>query len=141
MTTLGPRTRRVHEYFERCSTGTPDELASLFTEEAVVYDTNVRPVRGAQEIAAWWMKIRDRWEGARWVVDTSVEEGDAVAVEWTMTGRADGDPFTVRGSDHYTFRGDAIAEVRQYWSFDPEHPGSQLIGFPYADDPRFADGT
>jgi ketosteroid isomerase-like protein len=134
---MGPKTELVHRYFDRCTNGTPEELAELFTEDAVVYDRNVRPVRGADEIETWWSRIRQRWQGARWSVDTSVEEGDAVAVEWTMKGRTDGTPFTVRGSDHYAFRGDRISEVRQYWTFDPRDPGSELIGFPYADDPRF----
>lgn len=134
---MGSLTERVEDYFLRCSTGTSEELAAMFTEDAAVYDTNVRPVRGAQEIGTWWVQVRDRWGGARWFLDTAVEEGDAVAAEWTMLGRADDEPFTVRGSDHYTFRGEQIAEVRQYWTFDPQRPGSELRGFPYDDDPRF----
>jgi ketosteroid isomerase-like protein len=130
-------TDRVKDYFLRCSTGSPEEIAETFTEDAVVYDTNVRPVRGAREIGTWWVQIRDRWGWARWFLDTAVEQGDVVAVEWTMTGRSDDGPFTVRGSDHYTFRGEQIAEIRQYWTFDRDRPGTGLRDFPYDDDPRF----
>ncbi|CAN5614580.1 hypothetical protein BH24ACT15_BH24ACT15_17310 [soil metagenome] len=134
---MGSLTTHVHDYFARCSTGTADHLAAAFTQDAVVYDTNIRPIRGAQEIGAWWVKIREQWGGAQWFVDTAVEEGDAIAIEWTMVGQSDGEPFTVRGSDHYTFQGKQIAEIRQYWTFDKQRPGSELRGFPYRDDPRF----
>ena len=50
-----------------------------------------------------------------------------------MRGTHDGEPFTVRGSEHYRFAGELIAEIRQYWSFDREHPGSELIDYPYRD--------
>ncbi len=134
---MGDRTRLVHEYFERCSNADAAGIAAAFAEDAVVYDTNVRPVHGAEAIGAWWVRIREQWGGARWYVDTTVEEGDHVAVEWTMTGESDAGPFTVRGSDHYDFDGDAITEIRQYWTFDRDDPGSELRDFPYATDPRF----
>lgn len=129
----------VHDYFARCSTADADGIAATFIPDAVVYDTNVRPVRGAAEIGDWWVRIREQWGGARWYVDTTVEQGERVAVEWTMTGTADGEPFTVRGSDHYDFDGELIAEIRQYWTFDRAAPGSDLKGFDYAGDPRFTD--
>ena len=134
---MGPRTDLVRDYFERCNSGTAAQLAAAFTDDAVVYDTNVAPVRGPDAIGAWWVKVRDHWGGARWVVDAAVEQGDAVAVEWTMSGESAAGPFTVRGSDHYDFRGDRICQIRQYWTFDRDAPGSELRGFPYGEDPRF----
>lgn len=134
---MGVHTDRVREYFELCSTADAAGIAAAFAHDAVVYDTNVKPIRGAREIGEWWVAIREQWGGARWYVDTAVEEGDTVAVEWTMVGTADGDEFTVRGSDHYDFAGGEIQQIRQYWTFDREKPGSELRGFPYREDPRF----
>jgi ketosteroid isomerase-like protein len=131
--------RRIHDYFERCSTADAAGIAATFTDDAVVYDTNVRPVHGAEEIGRWWVRIRDQWQGARWHVDTVLAEDDRAAVEWTMTGSADGEPFTVRGSDHYDFRDGLISQVRQYWTFDRTSPGSELRDFPYGEDDRFTD--
>lgn len=134
---MGSHTDRVHDYFERCSTADAQGIAAAFVDDAVVFDTNVRPVRGAARIGDWWVRIREQWGGARWYVDTTVEQGDHVAVEWTMVGVADGRDFTVRGSDHYDFDGDRIAQIRQYWTFDRDAPGSELRDFPYDEDPRF----
>ena len=52
-----------------------------------------------------------------------------------MHGAADGAPFVFRGSEHYRFEGDLIAEIRQYWAFDPNNPGSPLLGYAYEDTP------
>ena len=50
-----------------------------------------------------------------------------------MHGVADGEPFVFRGSEHYRFRDTLIDEIRQYWTFDAERPGSTLVGFDYAE--------
>jgi hypothetical protein len=92
----------------------------------------------AEAIGAFWERIRAKWSGAAWHVDTVVEDGSRVAIEWTMTGTTEGGPFAVRGSEHYELAGDRISRIRQYWTFDPARPGSQLVGYPYDGDPRFA---
>jgi ketosteroid isomerase-like protein len=124
----------IRRYFEACSSGSSADIAACFTAEAVVYDTNLAPVAGAERAAQFWLAVRRRWGGARWVVDHAVAEGDHAACEWTMSGRApaDGRPFAFRGSDHYRFEGDLIAEVRQYWTFDPARLDTGLVGFPYS---------
>lgn len=126
----------LHRYFERCSSGPPQDIAACFTPEAAVYDTNIAPVRGAEAIGRFWVAVRERWGGARWELDTVLAYGDDAACEWTMHGTtpADGRPFVFRGSDHYGFEGELIAEVRQYWTFDPDHPNPGLDGFPYPSD-------
>ena len=50
-----------------------------------------------------------------------------------MTGIAPGDgrPFAFRGSEHYGFEGDLIAEIRQYWTFDPAILDTGLVDYPY----------
>ncbi len=65
-------------------------------------------------------------------VDRDVVEGDEAAIEWSMRGTRDGEPFIVRGSEHYRFAGDLIAEIRQYWRFDRADRGSERVDYPYA---------
>jgi hypothetical protein len=124
---------RIRAYFEACGRGSAADITSHFTAEAVIYDTNIEPVRGADAIGEMWVKVRERWGGARWTVDSVVAQGDAAAIEWTMTGvdPADQRPFAFRGSEHYRFdqRG-LIAEIRQYWTFDRAILDTGLRGYP-----------
>ena len=64
-----------------------------------------------------------------------MSDGETAAIEWTMTGTdpASGRAFAVRGSEHYRFEGGdhRIAEIRQYWTFDPERLDTGLIDYPY----------
>ncbi|MGF1596325.1 MAG: nuclear transport factor 2 family protein [Acidimicrobiales bacterium] len=126
-------TERVTAYFDACTTGTPAEIAAHFTPDAVIYDTNIAPVRGAATIGEMWVTVRDRWQGAAWTVTSIVAEGDAAAIEWQMTGT---DPrtrkrFVFRGSEHYRFAADTlIDEIRQYWTYDRDHLDTGLVGFP-----------
>lgn len=125
---------RIVAYFEACADGTPADVAGHFAPGAVIYDTNVPPTRGPDEIGAMWAKVRDRWQGARWTVESVVESADdaTAAIEWSMRGTdpASGRAFVFRGSEHYRFRGTLIAEIRQYWTFDRERLDTGLIGYP-----------
>lgn len=124
---------RLDAYFRACSHGAPDDITSHFTDDAVVFDTNFAPVRGKDTIGPMWVKVRERWGGAVWTVDSIVTaaDGNAAAVEWTMTGtdRPRGRSFTFRGSDHYRFRDGLIEEIRQYWTFDAERLDTGLVGY------------
>ena len=93
--------------------------------------TNHRPLRTAAGIGEFWDKIRTQWQDAKWYVDACISEDNAAAIEWTMTGTHENQPFTVRGSEHYRFEDGLIAEIRQYWTFDRMQPGSELVDFPY----------
>ncbi len=134
-------------YFDACTSGDGDAVASHFTDDAVVYDTNHAPVRGAAVIGRFWSRIASKWQGAAWRCERLVSDGDTAAIEWVMTGtRAGGPdggtPFAVRGSEHYDFGtgGETadrlISEIRQYWTFDPDEPGSELVGYPYGEPGR-----
>lgn len=130
---------RVDDYFAACTQGSADDITSHFCEDAVIYDLNHRPVRGATEIGAFYVKVRDQWDGARWVIDTFIESESSAAGEWSMHGRTKGgDAFVVRGSEHYEFRDGKISQIRQYWRFDPERPGITLRDYPYSEDTRFS---
>lgn len=116
------------------------DVTDCFTADAVIYDTNHAPVTGRETIGRFWAKIAAKWSGATWEVHTYLGDDEHAATEWSMHGQYGGRPFTVRGSEHYDFVDGRIAQIRQYWTFDPASPGSELIGFPYDEDPRFADG-
>lgn len=129
----GSHRGRIEAYFAACSDGTAEDIAGQFTPGAVVYDTNHAPVSGSGTIGGFWVRVRERWGGARWTVDRCVEQGEAAAIEWTMTGHAPR-AFTVRGAEHYHFGSDGrIDEIRQYWTFDPEHLDTALVDYPYHD--------
>jgi ketosteroid isomerase-like protein len=117
---------RIEAYFASCGEGTAEEIAAHFTPDAVIYDTNIKPMVGASVIGASWVKVRDRWGGARWIVDTCV-------IEWSMTGTdpGSGGPFVFRGSEHYRMVDGRIAEIRQYWTFDPDRLDTGLLGWDY----------
>lgn len=126
---------RITSYFEACGTGTAPDIARHFTDDAVIYDTNIRPMVSAEGIGADWVRVRDRWRGARWTVDSIVSEGDVAAIEWSMTGTdpATGCDFVFRGSEHYRFEPgtNLIEQIRQYWTFDPQRLDTGLIDYPY----------
>lgn len=142
--TPGPAPReRIEAYFGACNEGSAEDIAAHFTPDAVIWDSNLDPCRGSAAIGEMWVRVRRRWDGARWTVDTAVvdrnaaEAGEATAaIEWTMRGhdpRQDGRPFAFRGSEHYRFQGSLIAEIRQYWTFDPDRLDTGLRGYPYPD--------
>lgn len=135
----------IESYFTACGSGSAAAIAAHFAPDAVIYDLNLPPVRGSAAIGAFWVRVRTKWQGARWQVDSYLGAADRAAIEWTMTGRLpeQGSAFAVRGAEHYRFvdsAGDTmrIAEIRQYWLFDPRRMDSALREFPYS---SFREGT
>ena len=127
---------RIQAYFDDCGHGTAADIASHFTTDAVIFDSNLPPVCGDQAIGQMWLKVRHRWMGASWVVDSVVAEGSVAAIEWSMKGvdPSDRRPFVFRGSEHYRFDAEGlIDEIRQYWTFDPATLDTGLIDYPYPD--------
>lgn len=131
---MGALRDRVEAYFASFHTPSLEGIGAHFSPDACVYDLNVKPVRGRDTIAKFWLAVCEKWQDPRWTIDSLVEDAaaGAVAIEWTMAGRRDGVPFRVSGSEHYSFEDGLISEIRQYWIFDPKQPDHQLLGFPYA---------
>jgi len=125
------RAARIRAYFESCNSGDAAEVAAHFAPGAVIYDTNHEPIRTAAGIGEFWDRIRAQWDGAKWGVDSVVTDGETAAIEWHMRGTGPNGAFVFRGSEHYAFEGDLIAEIRQYWTFDTERPDTGLRGFSY----------
>lgn len=139
----------IEGYFSACTSGDADAVARHFTDDAVVYDTNHAPVRGADVIGRFWSRIAAKWQGASWHCERLVTDGETAAIEWMMNGTMAaqrtaeaGEPFAVRGSEHYDFGTDGatgarlISEIRQYWTFDLDHPSSELVDYPYGEPGR-----
>lgn len=124
---------RIEEYFRACGHGSAEEIAAHFTPDAVIYDTNIRPMRSAVGIGEAWTKVRERWGGAEWFVDSYVSDGTTAAIEWSMTGRAPDTAaaFVFRGSEHYAFAEEQnlIREIRQYWTLDLDRLDTGLVGY------------
>ena len=126
---------RIRAYFAACNSGDATSVASHFTDRAAVFDTNVRPARGRDEIGAMWAAVARRWGGAQWSVDAVVEsaDGSSAAIEWSMVGTdpRTGRAFVFRGSEHYRLVDGLIDEIRQYWTFDRARLDTGLVDFPY----------
>jgi ketosteroid isomerase-like protein len=127
--------RLVRDYNAACSHGTVEEITAFVTPDAVIYDLNHPPVVGRVAIGRFWDRIRTKWGGATWDVDRTIGDGTSVAAEWTMHGTTADGPFAFHGVDLYEFDDDLIREIRQYWRFDPDEPGSGLVGFAYGETP------
>jgi len=127
------RPARIRAYFESCNSGDSAEVAAHFAPDAVIYDTNHKPVRSAAGIGEFWDGIRAQWQGAVWGVDSVVTDGETAAIEWHMRGTGPNGDFVFRGSEHYAFESDLIAEIRQYWTFDTTRPDTGLRDYPYRD--------
>lgn len=125
---------RIVAYFEACNGGDSAAVAAHFTVDAVIYDTNLPPMRGRDAIARGWSAIAAKWGGATWHVDSVVASADGAtaAIEWSMRGRdpRDGRAFVFRGSEHYRFVDGLIDEIRQYWTFDRDRLDTGLIDYP-----------
>ena len=127
--------RMVRDYNDACSRGTVEQVVAFVAADAVIHDLNHPPVVGRDAIGRFWDRIRTKWGGATWDVGLVIVDADqgAVAAEWTMhgTGGADGAPFAFHGVDLYSFSDLTITEIRQYWRFDADRPGSGLVGYDY----------
>lgn len=123
--------KRVRSYFASCNRGVALEVAEHFTVDARVYDINHPPVCGKNAIGEFWARTAKRWGGAVWTVDCIISEGSDMAIEWSMEGIHIDRRFIIHGSEHYRFKGGLIDEIRQYWLFDPQYPGSGLVNYPY----------
>jgi ketosteroid isomerase-like protein len=124
---------RVRAYYEDLNVGNAEAVSAHFTDDAVHYYTRLGPHEGAETIgryAAFGVEQID----ARWHLENLVEQGDQVAIEWTMTWR---DPEKDerrldRGAEFFLIRNSRIAEVRAYHHGGKRNPQGDLLGFDHA---------
>ena len=126
----GSLLEHIRSYYEALNTGDADLVASHFTDDAVHYYTRLGPHEGAHAIgdnARWGVEQAD----GQWHVESGIEQGDAAAIEWTMTWREpkSGEKRLNRGAELFRFRDGKICEVRAYHHGDRKNPQGDLLGF------------
>lgn len=127
----------IKRYYQGCSTADRELMTSTFTDDVVHYFTHHAPIRGAENLAAYWAKMQPRIK-ATWLVDHALVQGDEVVIEWTMrwTVSETAKPELMRGAEWYIFCGEKIAEIRAYYinrHLPYTQPNFELEDFPYAE--------
>src|SRR3954464_10269999 len=77
---------RVRAYYEDLNKGDAEMVSAHFTDDATHYYTRLGPHEGAETIgryAALGVSTID----AQWYLENLIEQGDQVAIEWTMPWR------------------------------------------------------
>ena len=120
----------VRSYYEALNTGDAEAVAAHFTDDAVHYYTRLGPHEGAETIGKM-TELGVRSIDAQWYVENAIEQGDQVAIEWTMTWRApdSGEKRLDRGTEWFQMRDGKIAEVRAYHHGGKKNPQGDLLGF------------
>jgi ketosteroid isomerase-like protein len=123
-------TDHIRSYYESLNTGDADAVAAHFTEDAVHYYTRLGPHEGAAAIGRYAALAVEKIEGS-WHLENAIEEGDQVAIEWTMTWRhpESGEARLDRGAEWFLMREGKIAEVRAYHHGGRKNPQGDLLGF------------
>ena len=121
---------RVRAYYEDLNGGDAAAVSSHFTEDATHYYTRLGPHEGAKaigDLAALGVSTID----AQWHIENAIEQGDQVAIEWTMTWRdpKGGEKRLDRGTEWFLIRDGKIAEVRAYHHGGRKNPQGDLLGF------------
>ncbi len=125
----------IRTYYRGCSTGDAALMTSMLAPDVVHYFTGADPVRGAEELAAYWVNDNSGDRRTAWTVDRAMVDGDEAVIEWSMfVSFLDGRPGQrLRGAEWYSFRVGRIAGVRAYYRWIPGEPISELSGFPYGE--------
>ncbi|MGN6258295.1 MAG: nuclear transport factor 2 family protein [Solirubrobacterales bacterium] len=123
-------TERVRAYYEDLNTGDAAAVSAHFTDDAVHYYTRLGPHEGAETIGKYAAFAVEHIDG-QWYVENLIEQGDQVAIEWTMTWRdpKSGAKRLDRGAEWFLIRDGKIAEVRAYHHGGRKNPQGDLLGF------------
>ena len=120
----------IRSYYESLNSGDAEAVSAHFTDDAVHYYTRLGPHEGAKTIGEYAALAVDTIKG-RWHLENAIEQGDQVAIEWTMTWRhpETGEGRLDRGAEWFLMRGGRIAEVRAYHHGGKKNPQGDLLGF------------
>jgi ketosteroid isomerase-like protein len=123
-------TECVRAYYEDLNTGDAEAVSSHFTDDAVHYYTRLGPHEGAKTIGDYAALAVNSIDG-QWYIENLIEQGDQVAIEWTMTWRdpKSGERRLDRGTEWFLIRDGKIAEVRAYHHGGKKNPQGDLLGF------------
>jgi ketosteroid isomerase-like protein len=123
----------VRSYYEALNSGDAAAVSSHFAGDATHYYTRLGPHEGAKtigDLAALGVSSID----AQWYIENAIEQGNQVAIEWTMTWRdpESGNKRLDRGTEWFHVRDGKIAEVRAYHHGGKKNPQGDLLGFDHA---------
>ncbi|MFL5898704.1 MAG: nuclear transport factor 2 family protein [Solirubrobacterales bacterium] len=123
-------TERVRAYYEALNRGDAEAVSSHFNDDAVHYYTRLGPHEGAETIGRYAAFAVEHID-AQWYVENLIEQGDQVAIEWTMTWcDAEKEERRLdRGAEWFLIRDGRIAEVRAYHHGGRKNPQGDLLGF------------
>jgi len=127
----------IRRYFDGCNKPDAELMESTFAADVVHYFTNLPPVRGAANLAQFWVAFHAGWQ-AHWTVDRGIAERDQAVIEWSLRCVPPGrnKPELMRGTEWYLFKAEGkIAEIRAFY-VGHETLGFgkyELDGFPYAE--------
>src|ERR1043165_9725111 len=95
----------VRAYYESLNTGDAEAVSSHFTEDAVHYYTRLGPHEGAEPTGAF-AGLGVSTIAAQWYVESAIERGDQVVIEWTMPWREpkSGEKRLDRGTEWFRIR-------------------------------------
>lgn len=71
-------------YHRGCSTGDAALMTSVLAPDVVHYFTGADPVRGAEELAAYWVEDNAGARRTAWTIDRAMVDGDEAVIEWSM---------------------------------------------------------
>src|SRR5215510_15856232 len=97
----------VKAWIEAFNRGDADQLAGLYTEDAVNHQVPNQPVEGREAIHAMFQR---EFASAEMVckIENLFEDGDWAILEWS-------DPLGLRGCGFFRIEGGKIAFQRGYW--------------------------
>lgn len=125
----------IRRYVRGCNAGDVALLETCFASDVRVYFVHQGPVTGRKEVAHFWREFQAATK-AYWTIDHTVAVDGEVVVEWSVRWTPPGaeKPTIMRGTDWFTFIGEQMSEIRQYYDVRGLVPDSQayeLQGFDY----------
>jgi ketosteroid isomerase-like protein len=123
----------VRAYFDGCNTGNLEDLIATLTPDVAHYflPSSFPPIKGAEHLARYWRKYKLALDPL-WSIDRLIASGDEVVNEWSCLWSPPGSDARrmARGTEWYVMRDNKIAEVRAYFSANPDLD-TELATFPY----------
>jgi steroid delta-isomerase-like uncharacterized protein len=89
---MSEQTEALHRLFERVWNGeNPDVADELVSSEYIVHDREIaEEMRGPELYKSLASGTRESFPDMEFTIDDTVEEGNKVALRWTMTGTHEG---------------------------------------------------
>lgn len=124
----------IRSYYEGCNRADSALIKSTFCDDVIHYFTHHPPIKGAENLANYWVKMQPRIQG-KWSVDHALVSGDECVIEWTMAWRSPvGERELIRGAEWYVFKDEKIFEIRAYYlnrHIPYERSNFELEAYPY----------